>query len=73
MKKHLRLSSRLQSDMTEICKPAPWPGESIENGETPYMQRRQRAAQAAGLTLCKCGGLLYNISGRQVCGDCGSR
>ena len=47
MKKHLRLSSRLQSDMREICKPVLWPNESTESGETPYMQRRQRAALAA--------------------------
>jgi hypothetical protein len=73
LKKHLRLSSRLQSDMREICKPVLWPNESTESGETPYMQRRQRAAQAAGMSLCRCGGLLFDINGRRICGDCGSR
>ncbi|HPO25782.1 MAG TPA: hypothetical protein PK135_14090, partial [Arenimonas sp.] len=69
--KRSKSSKASQNATKETWPPAKWPGESKETGETPYKQRRQRAAEAAGLTLCKCGGLLYNISGRQVCGDCG--
>lgn len=54
--------------MKETCGRVKWPGESKESGETPYMQRRQRAAEAAGMKLCKCGGLIWPCG---LCGDCG--
>ena len=66
--RHSKSLKKSQRDMNEICKPAPWPGESSENGETPYMQRRQRAATAAGMILCECGGLIWPCG---KCGDCG--
>lgn len=68
MKKHLRKSRESRNVITEAWQSVRWPGESKETGETPYMQRRQRAAMAAGMKLCKCGGLIWDC-GR--CGDCG--
>lgn len=70
MKKRLKRSQESQSVTSETWRPVLWPHESPETGETPYMQRRQRAAQAAGMSLCRCGGLVWPC-GR--CGDCGKR
>ena len=35
-----------------------------------YLKKRQEAAEKAGLKMCECGGLLYDVGEWLVCGDC---
>lgn len=38
-----------------------------------YLSKRRQAATAAGLELCSCGGVIWQLStGLRKCGDCGS-
>ena len=35
-----------------------------------YLKKRQEAAEKAGLKMCECGGLLFDIGDCLICGDC---
>jgi len=42
--------------------------------DTDEWRQRIKVADALGMQLCDCGGLIYNLSGGQsVCGDCGKK
>lgn len=38
-----------------------------------YLKKRQEAAEKAGLKMCECGRLLYDLGEWLICGDCYKR
>lgn len=35
-----------------------------------WVKKREEAAKASSLLLCECRGLLFEIDGKLICGDC---
>lgn len=47
--------------------------EQMKQSREEYLKKRRETAEKLGMRMCECGGLMYDVGDKLVCGDCNKK
>lgn len=47
--------------------------EQMKQSREEYLKKRREIAEKLGMRMCECGGLMYDVGDKLVCGDCNKK
>lgn len=45
----------------------------MKQSREEYLKKRREIAEKLGMRMCECGGLMYDVGDKLVCGDCNKK